>query len=227
MTEKNDEIKIEDEQSKEVETSIALAVKYESLVIKNNDEYETAGETLKQVRGAIKKLENMRLEKTRPLDALKKSWKEFFDKPINKLEIADEAISKARRVFFTEMEAQRRAEQAKVDELARKEAERLAKRADKAEEKGQDDKAEILRAQAQQVEAIAPVIASKVVATAGISNRTNWKYEIVDESKLPRKFLIADTKKIGEQVRALKNDCVTDFASFGIRVYSEIGENVR
>lgn len=214
---------IDDEQKKEVVNSEALAVQYQNIVITNNDEYTDAGEILKKVRGSIKNLENMRLEKTRPLDKLKKEWTEWFSRPIDKLKIADEAISKARRIFWSDMEEKRRAEEAKAREIAQKEADRLAKRADKAEEKGQDDKAEILRAQAQQIESIVPVVESKVEATAGISMRKNWKFEIVDASKIPAQYLIPDEKKIGAHVRALKEECQIA----GVRVYFELGENVR
>jgi len=218
-----DEIMLNDEQKAEVVNSEALALQYTSIVIANNDEYTEAGETLKKVAGAIKNLENMRLEKTRPLDKLKKDWTEWFARPIDKLKQADEAIRKARRIFFQDMEDKRRAEEAKARELAQKEADKLLKKAVKAEEKGQTDKAEALQEQAQQVASITPVIESKVEETAGISMRKNWKFEIIDENKIPRAYLTPDLKKIGAHVRALKEDCKID----GVKVFFELGENVR
>ena len=113
------EIMIDEDQKSEIETAEALAVQYGSIVITNNDEYTDAGEILKKVRGSIKGLEAMRLEKTRPLDKLKKDWTEWFSRPISKLQVADDAISKARRIFFTDMENKRREEEAQAREIGR------------------------------------------------------------------------------------------------------------
>jgi len=45
----------------------------------------------------------------------------------------------------------------------------------------------------------------------------NWKFRIVDESKLPREYLIPDLIKIRGIVRALKEKCIIN----GIQVYEE------
>lgn len=50
------------------------------------------------------------------------------------------------------------------------------------------------------------VVLPKQTDTEGTYTRTNWKFAIVDESKIPREFMIPDLKKIGGIVRSAKKD---------------------
>lgn len=211
------------DEEKGIKEAEALAVKYESVKIVNNDDYAQAGEILKNIAVKIKTLETMRMDKTRPLDKLKKDWIGFFSKPLDKLKMADTMIRRAMRNFYDTQEAAKRKEEARLKALAEKEAKKLEARAEKAGAKGKDDKAEHLREQAQQAAAMTPIVESKVDKVEGISMKTIWKFEILDESKLDRKWLMPDEKKIGQAVRALKGD----FKENGITVYSEIVPNVR
>ena len=64
---------------------------------------------------------------------------------------------------------------------------------------------------------VAPVVASKVEAVAGVSVKKVWKYEIVDEKLIPREYLIPDTVKIGKMVRAGGDTLQIP----GVRIYAE------
>ena len=51
----------------------------------------------------------------------------------------------------------------------------------------------------------------------GTTTRVAWKYEITDLAALPREFLIPDTVRIGQIVRAMKQDTAIP----GVRAFSE------
>jgi hypothetical protein len=116
------------------------------------------------------------------------------------------------------------------EEAARKEAERLEK-AGKAEEaekaRAEQAKAAKLaeerRLQAEEVRVVAPVLAPTVEKTSGISGRKNWKFEIVDEALIPRKYLQPNLVQIGKEVRAVGENLSIP----GVRIYEDEKETVR
>jgi len=116
------------------------------------------------------------------------------------------------------------------EEAARKEAERLEK-AGKAEEaekaRAEQAKAAKLaeerRLQAEEVRVVAPVLAPTVEKTAGISGRKNWKFEIIDEALIPRKYLQPNLVQIGKEVRAAGENLSIP----GVRIYPDEKETVR
>lgn len=65
--------------------------------------------------------------------------------------------------------------------------------------------------------AVAPVVLPAPPKMAGESARTNWRYEIVDESLVPREYLMVDEKKLGAYARAMK----TVASVPGVRFYAE------
>ena len=220
------EIELNNEQKALIVEAETIAVQYEEVKITKNEEYAKAGEDLKIIAGNIKKLEELRMFITRPIDQLKKNWIEKFSKPIDKLKTADSVLRRAMQTFFTEKEAERKREEAKLKELADKEAAKLEARAEKAEDKGQEAKAEQLREQAQMVAATTPLVASKVEKVEGVSMRETWNAEVFDllllvkaiaENKASLALIEPNMTEIRKRVRALKNDFKID----GIRVFSE------
>jgi hypothetical protein len=51
---------------------------------------------------------------------------------------------------------------------------------------------------------VPPVILPKTTETEGTHTRTNWKFSILDENKIPRDYMTPDLKKIGMVVRSMK-----------------------
>lgn len=102
------------------------------------EHYTSAGADLVQVNGAIAHLEELRMGMTRPLDQAKKAIMEFFRGPAEKLERAKAQIKRAMISFDEEQERIRKEEQRRVDEVARKERERLAAIAAETERKARE-----------------------------------------------------------------------------------------
>jgi hypothetical protein len=110
----------------------------------------------------------------------------------------------------------------RATELARKAAEKTAEDGvDKAYEllhKGKLEEAEAVideaTATAQEIQGRAPDV-PEAPRAEGLSLRTTWEFEITDEAALPREYLKPDTTKIGQIVRALKDQAKIP----GVRIF--------
>jgi hypothetical protein len=205
------------EAQRKVSESTELATKYEGFSITTPEIYSGAGGELKAVKSKIKELDELRKSLTKPLDESKKRIMEFFSKPLEILQRAESCISSAMLNWQREQERIRQAEINRLNELQRKETERLAKLAEKAIERGDTAKAEEFQGRAAVVQAVVPQVAIKVEKIAGIQNRTNWKYRIVDVNKIPREYMIPNEVLIGQMARTTKGALKID----GIEIYSE------
>jgi len=249
------ELELKPEQKKIITQAEKITKDLSDFTIRNQEEYDRAGEYRKNIKIAYKEIEELRFSFTRPLDALKVKWTEFFAVSLSKLKAADTVCERERLIFFKEQERIRleqeeklrkaaEAEEAKKrkikedqerawrekEEAARKEADRLEK-AGKAEEaekaRAEQAKAAKLaeerRIQAEEVRVVAPVLAPTVEKTAGISGRKNWKFEIIDEALIPRKYLQPNLVQIGKEVRAAGENLSIP----GVKIYPDEKEVVR
>jgi hypothetical protein len=108
----------------------------------------------------------------------------------------------------------------KAGEIGKREETRLAKQA------AADAAArELSKKQAAETAAnVEPVrVESSVPKVAGIRQRLNWKFRIVDANKIPNLFLIPDEVSIGQHVRLLKDKARAESSIPGIEVWSEDG----
>jgi hypothetical protein len=117
--------------------------------------------------------------------------------------------------YTDEQERLRRIEQAKADEAARKEKEKLEAQARKAEASGKVEKAATLEMRAATV--VAPVINRAPPKVIGVQTRDVWKFEVTDPTQVPRQYLVVDESKIRKIVGAMKGDTQIP----GVRVWSD------
>ncbi len=130
-------------------------------------------------------------------------------------------LDEADRIVTTKMREWRVRDRAEKEAKAREDAERLRKveeerqlrLAAEAEAQGDAALAEQIIEQPVTVAPVEPV----PVKGDGVSWRTDWKWRVVDEDKIPRRYMVVDEKRIGGVVRALKADAQIP----GIEVYSE------
>ena len=200
--------------------------------------YAQAGEELKDIKGKQKALDEDRKSITKPLDEVKKSIMAKYEEPTRILNEAEAVLKGSMLAYSNEQEQQRRLEQAKLDEAARVERERLAAEAAQREEEakaaaeaGNAVEAERIASEAAALQATAsmttaPVVAQSVEKVSGISTRTNWKAEVTDMLALV-KFVAANphmidllqvnTTTLNQHAKATKDNTKID----GVRVYSE------
>jgi len=88
------------------------------------------------------------------------------------------------------------------------EAARLAKKGDEEAAEQARNRAEMARQEAERIKADAASAPAAVViverSTPAVARRTIWKFEITDQTLLPREFLKPDEVAIGSVVRGLK-----------------------
>ncbi len=107
----------------------------------------------------------------------------------------------------------RRLEQLKAQKEAEEEKELLRMM---AEIEGRPEEAAII----EQLAPVAAVVKPQQVTpqVEGVGVRRPWTYKIVDESLIPREYLVIDYKKIGAEVRDKKDLCVIP----GVQVFQDV-----
>ena len=219
---------VEVEAEKETNAAIQLAHQFDSYAITTEDQYGIAAIDLKGIKLKTKELDDLRKSLTRPLDESKKRIMDFFMKPLNFLNKAEENIKAAMLAWQRKQEVIRQAEENRLRELQRKEEERIRleqekiqKQAEAEAAKGKTDKAfgltqkaDMLTEKADVLAMATPFVNSTVQTVSGISMRKAWKYRIIDETKVPREYLMIDESKLGAMARATKGTVKVDGVEF-------------
>jgi len=176
------------------------------------EQYSGAGEKLKAIKGLMQKVNatfDPIISKAYAAHREAVAQKKNHEGPL----IEAEGIYKRGMLGFQqEQERIRREEQARLDELARKERERLEARAAAAEAKGKAEKAEELRNQAATVPA--PVVQIETPKVSGVSTREVHKAVVTDlkallqgviDGKVPEGAVLANESFLNAQARLQKS----------------------
>lgn len=209
----------------------ALLEVAQAYVIDSPEMATAAAEELGQIKAKQKKLDELRLSMTRPLDEAKKRIMDLFRKPQELLAQAETTIKGAIGTY--QAEERRKAEEARkaAEEAARKVVEEATRQANEArraaEEAAKDgntanaqqleEEAAVLEQSAETMQHLAPAVVEAPVKLAGVSTRQDWDFEITDEDAIPREFLVVDEKKIRAYVKAMKSDAKIP----GVRVFAK------
>jgi hypothetical protein len=170
-------------------------------VVKTSADKQVAFDNLQLIKGEIKRLDADRKAFTDPIRKTINAIIERYDLILNPLKAAEVNFKKAIETFDS-AEAARIAKEnerlrVEAEEKARKEQEKLARQAEKAAEKGNAEKAESLRALAQEKAAtpvVAPVIQQE--KTKGLSYVDTWDAVVVDKKLIPNDYLIPNIPEI-------------------------------
>jgi hypothetical protein len=217
----NNIMELKPEQQVIVEQAEEISALATTFKISTQMEYDQAGEYRKNIKGAIKQIEELRFSFTRPLDQLKKKWMDFFNVPLTKLTTGDGVLERGRLTFAREQERIRQEAERKLQAEAEKKRLAAEKKAAEARAAGNEAKAERFEEKAAAV--ISPELAPTFEKTSGIGTVKRWKFEITDEKLIPRRYLTPNLVQIGKEVRASG-----DMLNIpGIKIYAEEGEMVR
>lgn len=158
-----------------------ITAKQSYAVITTPDQCEAAGEDLKSIKTAQKKLEDQRTTITQPLLAVQRAVNALFKKPQDALAEAERLVKNGILKYQEVEERKRREAEAAAAEAARKEREKLEKQAATAAAAGRTEKAEALAATAAaiperiEIQSTAPKI-------SGLTKRGIWKAEVTDKA---------------------------------------------
>jgi|SRR6267142_1594528 len=107
----------------------------------------------------------------------------------------------------------------KAGELNKRQAEKMRKEAEEreraAKEQAEKD-AELVKASVTDVE-----VKPNIPTVAGVPSRRNWKFRVLDATRIPRAYLMPNEVKIGADVRFLKNKLEAESKIPGIECWEE------
>lgn len=191
--------------AQEEQKSLQVVVeKLGDLQVRTPEDYELAGEQLREIQARKKALEEKQRSILGPLLQAEKRVRALFRPPLELCAKARGLIEGQMTSFRREQERQRREEEERLRALAQKEQEKLKKkaerRAEKLKAKGNEEAAQ--EALESVPEIAMPVLADpEIPKTAGIKTRKTWRFRIRNENQQAELL-----KKVVAQYNANKKD---------------------
>ena len=145
--------------------------------ITSHKDYEYCTEQVKDIKRRWKALKAKQVEVTKPLDVARKAVMDLFRTPLELLVKAEWILKHEATVWDQKVERERALEEARQREIARKETERLERRAAAAAQKGHEEKAEVL---AQAAAAVPVPIVAAPARPPGMVGSTRWSARVTD-----------------------------------------------
>lgn len=201
----------------QIDAAVTYAQSAAKVVISGPESYEGAIRTLQEVRTIAKELDSQRAAQGKPYLEAKRAIDEAYRPATEALKKADYHLVSVTNQWRTEQEKARRLAEQEAAAKAERERLRAEQKAQEYREMGREDKAAEWETRAAYTPA--PVVPNRVPETKGVSYRKVWKFEVVDASKIPVKFMTPDLKRIGEAVEGLKD--LAEESIPGIRVWCE------
>jgi len=208
--------------------------------VTNASELNGSGLLQTEISKLIKELETKRLALTRPLDAVKKAITTKENELVANL-VSEHARLKAMNNAYATMQMKlAEAEQRRIDDLNRKQAQEAAEAQRKLDEENEEKqrKAQATFGFCQVVTPPEPVAVKPVPvyvpSVTGPSSSSNtitktWKFEIIDSKQVPREFCEVDDKKIRAFLAYQKSMGVNidSLQVAGLRLYAEANVGAR
>lgn len=198
------------------ETSINELARLEAFIIKTNEDYLLLDQMCVAAKQREKNGESLYRDVIKEADAHHKGLiaklKAYVGPTVEFIKLAKVKMD----IFRQEQEKIRQVEERRLQEIARKmEEDRKLAEATMAEQAG--DKAEAEQILNTPVE-VPTVVLPKSMPKSSTVIRKIKKYRVINESAVPRQYLIIDGTKIGQVVRALGFQANIP----GIEVYEEV-----
>jgi hypothetical protein len=188
--------------------ALIIARESQSIAVTDARECELANTFRKKIKTAILQVREVFdpiIKKAYQAHAEAVAQRDKFLKP---LQSADNDLKDKLGKYAAEQErlalVEQRRLQAEAEEKARKEREKLEIRIEKAKVKGNIEKAEMLKEQAETIIPFAPMGQIKKPEVDGLSFYDGYDFEILDINLIPRKFLMPDEKGIRLFIKATK-----------------------
>lgn len=201
--------------------ALSVSDQVTKIAIKNQEDYETASNLLKDIKDMAKKAEDARKKITSPLDQAKSAVMDLFRPTATALENCEKHLKSLMITYANEQERLRREQEEKLRKAAEAEEARkrkaLEERAIKAAEKGNEEKAEELRQQSAEVFIPAPTVSSTFQKVSGQAIKQNWKARVIDINKVPREYMIVNESMLDKMAKATKGS----IAIPGVEFYFE------
>ena len=183
----------------------------ELIEVKDERGIEKAGDLNKQIKNAIKKIDERRADEKKPFLQMGKDidaeFKIYLDKFKPMVKILDDKI----RPVLLDIQKKK---QAHAEKMRLAEVEQMKRRADELATMAADNDDDEMLEMAAAVETETAKVADKDISIKGrargavavTSLKTTWKVKIINDNDVDRLYCSADSKKINELLRAKKAD---------------------
>ena len=208
--------------------------------VENDSELNGSGLLQTEITKLIKELEKARMALTRPLDDVKKQIMGAEKEMTDELNTEHARLKAMNNSYATMQMRLAEAEQRRIDDLNRKQAQEAAEAQRKLDEENEEKqrKAQATFGFCQVVTPPEPVAVKPVPvyvpSVTGPSSSANtitkvWKFEIVDSKQVPREFCDVDEKKIRAFLAYQKSMGVNidSLQVAGLRLYAEANVGAR
>ena len=202
-----------EETQKETAHAFALA---NSLKVETSEHYTAAGAMYTNLHQLEKDIHERTDPVVKAAHEAHKEAKALQNGLLQPVSEAKKSVKQKMLTYESEQEKIRRDEEARLQEIARQEAEENTLRAAEAAEAAGDS--EVAEAIISEPVMAAPVVLPKSTPKVdGFVSRTVWKFRIVNEALVPNEYKMIDEKKLGGVVRSMKNGINIP----GVEIYSE------
>lgn len=195
-----------------------------TVVITNDEDDAAAADFLRKCKLLASEFDTFIRPVVESAHASWKRAKETENSVMAPIKEAQQIVSRTMGAYRAQIEADRQA--AIALERARLKSEQNAAVADFADQlaaQGREDEARAVIAAKPEILEQDIKVADARPVTKGTATRTTWKFEITDESLLPRGYLTPDVKAIGAYVRARGLEAKIP----GVRVFPETATHIR
>jgi hypothetical protein len=200
-----------------IEKEAADIVNYADMItVRTEEENRLADEFLSTIKTMAKEIDATFKPIIDKQNAALKETRAQMAKHKDPLIEAEELVKGKMKTWYLAEEQKRAEAQAKIDEAARVESERLKKEAAQAAKEGKTETADVLNATASQVQTNRPQAEPVAAKKGGVMKY--WTYRITDETKIPRQYMTPNLKLLESQAKASQDKLKID----GIEFYQEV-----
>lgn len=177
----------------------------DALIVKDDKGYDDAGLLLHDLKSIRSRIAEMFSEPVLLAHKAHKSLTTLRNNCDAPFKLADQITRRKMADHDATRRHEQAAEEARLRECARKEAEdRRLEEAQAAEDDGATDE-EVEAVLDAPIVQVAPILSAPLPKAEGISSRDNWKHTVVAPHVLPREWMIPDEKKLAAHAKSCRD----------------------
>lgn len=177
---------------------------------------------IRQCMTLEKEAEALRVQETEPYLAGQRAVMGFFRSTAGAVKAAKEKAQEARTAYDVAVDNRERERLKEEARVAKEKADALAKEAATTEERAQAEVKQVQAEEAHQATRVKSAELTRTHTTDGVvsSLKTEWRHEVTEAKKVPRKYCQPDDKLLRAAVKsAVTKDGACPLEIAGVRIY--------
>jgi len=198
--------------------------------VDNEADANKISEAIRQCTAFIKIATETRVKEKEPYLAGGRAVDGFFANLIDAVDKTKKSLLSVRTAYDVAVEAETRRQREEAARIQREEADRQAQEARTAQQQDRAAVAETVAQEAEQAAKVKPAELTRTRTDTGVvsSLRSEWRHEVTDPKKVPKKFMVPSDALIKGAVKAAvlpDGSCPLDIP--GVRIYEHKFSQVR